>query len=104
MAGLREEISALDRRVLEQIANDAVYAHYVERQKEDVARLERDEGIVLPADLDYAAIEGLSAELRQKLSAARPETLAQAGRIDGMTPAALTLVLARVRRLQKRSA
>ena len=104
LAGMRDEIAGLDRGVLEQIGNDAVYAHYVERQKEDVARLERDEGIALPIDLDYAAIEGLSAELRQKLSAARPETLAQAGRIDGMTPAALTLVLARVRRLQKRPA
>jgi len=104
LGSLRSEIAALDRDALVQVANDALYAHYVRRQEDDVARLRRDEAIALPRDLDYTSIDGLSAELQEKLGAARPETLAQAGRIEGMTPAALTLILARVRRQQKLSA
>ena len=104
LSSLCPAIATLDRSALVQIANDALYAHYVRRQDDDIARLQRDEAINLPHDLDYLSIDGLSAELRQKLRFARPETLAQAGRIEGMTPAALTLILACVRRLQKRSA
>ena len=60
--------------------------------------MRRDEDLTLPADLDYAAIAGLSAEVRQKLSAVRPASLGQAGRIDGVTPAALTRLLSYVKR------
>jgi len=60
--------------------------------------MERDEALVIPDDLDFIQLEGLSHELRQKLNATRPATLGQAGRIDGMTPAALTVILARLRR------
>ena len=101
---LRPDFAELDRQALEQVANDALYAHYVKRQEADVARLERDESISIPADFDYRAIPGLSNELLGKLSAVRPETLGQAGRIEGMTPAALTLLLARLRQAQRRSA
>lgn len=104
LSSLCPAMATLDRSALVQIANDALYAHYVRRQDDDIARLQRDEAIVLPHDLDYLSIDGLSAELRQKLRFARPETLAQAGRIEGMTPAAMTLILACVRRQQKRSA
>ncbi|MEE4118825.1 MAG: tRNA uridine-5-carboxymethylaminomethyl(34) synthesis enzyme MnmG [Paracoccaceae bacterium] len=104
LSNLCPAIAKLDRSALGQIANDALYAHYVRRQDDDIARLQRDEAIALPHDLDYTSIDGLAAELRQKLGVARPETLAQAGRIEGMTPAALTLLLACVRQLQKRSA
>jgi tRNA uridine 5-carboxymethylaminomethyl modification enzyme len=69
-----------------------------------VAALRRDEATALPADLDYAAVAGLSAELRQKLASRRPATLAEASRIDGMTPAALFLLLALAKRPARRSA
>ena len=80
---------------------DALYAKYAERQDRDVAAIRRDEAEVLPDDLDYGAMSGLSGELRAKLSAARPDTLGQAARVEGMTPAALTLILAKVRQAQK---
>ena len=83
--------------ILEQVERDALYAPYLQRQAQDVERLRRDEGVILPTTLDYAAIGGLSAELRGKLAVTRPESLAQAARIEGMTPAALTQILMRVR-------
>ena len=79
--------------IREQIEIDAQYAGYIDRQKADIAAFRRDEGFVLPVDIDYLAVEGLATEIRQKLAAARPLTLGQAARIDGMTPAALTQLL-----------
>jgi tRNA uridine 5-carboxymethylaminomethyl modification enzyme len=84
--------------IASQIETDARYAVYLDRQAADVASYRRDESLHLALDLDYGSIRGLSSELRQKLEAARPETIGQAARIDGMTPAALTLLAARVRR------
>ena len=81
---------------------DAQYAGYLERQAADIAALRKDEALRLPADIDYAAIGGLSNEVRARLEAVRPTTLGQAGRIEGVTPSALTALLAHVRR--KRSA
>ena len=92
------ELGALDPAIAEQVAIDARYAVYLNRQQSDIAALRRDEALALPADLDYATIPGLSNEIRQKLESVRPATLAQAGRIEGVTPAALTLLLAHVRR------
>ena len=83
-----------------QLKNDALYANYIERQKRDIEALRRDEGHKIPVDFDYAKIDGLSNELKAKLLQSRPENLAQASRIDGMTPAALTLILSRLRRSQ----
>jgi tRNA uridine 5-carboxymethylaminomethyl modification enzyme len=80
-----------------QLEKDALYANYIERQQRDVEALKRDEGQVIPADFKYEPIDGLSNELKAKLSRARPENLAQAGRVDGMTPAALALLLARLK-------
>jgi tRNA uridine 5-carboxymethylaminomethyl modification enzyme len=77
---------------------DVGFAPYIERQQADVAAMKRDEAHEIPRDFDYASLSGLSHELRDKLMRARPETLAQAGRLDGMTPAALTLILAALRR------
>ncbi len=96
------ELGGLDGDTAEQIQNDARYAGYVERQRDAVQAMRREEARALPADLDYSAISGLSAELSRKLAGSRPETLAQAGRIDGMTPAALALVLAATRRREAR--
>jgi tRNA uridine 5-carboxymethylaminomethyl modification enzyme len=90
-------LGAEDPEILRQLERDARYAPYLERQAKDVARLRRDEAVPIPASLDYRHIAGLSGELRQKLEAVRPETVAQAARIEGMTPAALTLVLLRAR-------
>ncbi|MEL6240988.1 MAG: tRNA uridine-5-carboxymethylaminomethyl(34) synthesis enzyme MnmG [Pseudomonadota bacterium] len=88
----------------EQLQREALYANYIERQRRDIDRLKKDEGYRIPSDFDYAALNGLSNELRSKLDASRPETLAQASRVDGMTPAALALILAHLRQQDKRSA
>ena len=82
----------------EQIEIDAGYAGYLDRQAADVEAFRRDEALRLPAGLDYTAIGGLSNEVREKLAAIRPATLGQAGRIEGVTPGALTALLAHVRR------
>lgn len=81
-----------DSKVLEQAKRDALYSHYVERQKADVARLLREESQKLPTDFDFGSIGGLSFELASKLNAAKPATIAHAKKIDGMTPAGLLLV------------
>jgi tRNA uridine 5-carboxymethylaminomethyl modification enzyme len=81
-----------------QLKKDATYANYIARQARDVEMLRRDEGIAIPPEFDYAPLDGLSNELKAKLCAARPETLAQAARLDGMTPAALALILVCLRR------
>jgi tRNA uridine 5-carboxymethylaminomethyl modification enzyme len=82
----------------EQIEIDAAYHGYLDRQDADVATFRRDEGLLLPRDLDYRALGGLSAEVREKLHAVRPATLGQAARIEGVTPGAITALLVHVRR------
>jgi tRNA uridine 5-carboxymethylaminomethyl modification enzyme len=94
-------LSGLALDIRDQLKRDATYATYIERQQADVAAMKRDEAHEIPVDFDYAALSGLSNELRDKLLRARPETLAQAGRVDGMTPAALTLILAALRRMAR---
>jgi tRNA uridine 5-carboxymethylaminomethyl modification enzyme len=84
--------------VREQIEIDAIYDGYLDRQTADIAAFRRDEDLLLPADLDYRKVGGLSGEAREKLEAVRPATLGQAGRIEGVTPGALTALLAHVRR------
>ena len=91
-------LAQVDTGSRRQVEKDAMYAHYIDRQKRDVEALRRDEMHRIPKDFDYREIPGLSNELKQKLLKARPDTLAQAGRLDGMTPAALALLLARLRR------
>ncbi|MEL7040441.1 MAG: tRNA uridine-5-carboxymethylaminomethyl(34) synthesis enzyme MnmG [Pseudomonadota bacterium] len=85
-------------RIRDQVEIEAMYAGYIERQKEDVAALRREDSLLLPSDLDYGAIGGLSNEVRSKLEQVRPATLGQAARIEGVTPGALTALLAFVRR------
>jgi tRNA uridine 5-carboxymethylaminomethyl modification enzyme len=82
---------------VEQLEIDAQYAGYLDRQDADIVAFRRDEARALPAGLDYGAISGLSNEVRHKLERIRPATLGQASRIEGMTPAALTLILAHVK-------
>ena len=81
-----------------QIETDAKYAVYLDRQSADIAAFRRDEALTIPRDLDFAALPGLSNELRVRLTAIRPGTLGQAQRIEGMTPTALTLIAAHLRR------
>ncbi|MGE4610309.1 MAG: tRNA uridine-5-carboxymethylaminomethyl(34) synthesis enzyme MnmG [Paracoccaceae bacterium] len=99
------ELDEIPEKIARQIENDARYAHYIKRQKNDVEAMRRDEALRIPGDIDYSNIIGLSNELRGKLSQIQPSTLGQAGRIDGMTPAGLTLILASIRKPgRKRSA
>jgi tRNA uridine 5-carboxymethylaminomethyl modification enzyme len=92
VASLKGEATP-DEQAAEQVAIQAKYAGYIDRQQEDIDRLRRYEHTRLPAELDYDVVDGLSNEVRQKLSQARPETLARAGRIPGVTAAAVSLLL-----------
>ncbi len=102
VAELWPEFAGLPRHVREALEADALYSGYLARQEADIIALRRDESLILPGTMDYAAIPSLSAELRQKLQRVRPASLGQAARIDGMTPAALTAILGHVRRYQIR--
>jgi tRNA uridine 5-carboxymethylaminomethyl modification enzyme len=104
LEALRPELAVVPVEIQEQLKRDALYASYVERQAKDVESLRRDEAHEIPANFDYEKLTGLSNELRLKLSAVRPETLGQAGRVEGMTPAALTLILAKLRQNARKRA
>jgi tRNA uridine 5-carboxymethylaminomethyl modification enzyme len=104
-AGIWPDLRALPAYAVEALEADALYAGYLDRQDADIIALRRDESLALPQDIDYPAIPSLSNELRQKLARVRPATIAQAERIDGITPAALAVLIAFVRKGQlKRSA
>ena len=94
----RPEIANWSAQVRQQIEIDAGYAGYLDRQASDAEALRREEALALPVDLDYAAIGSLSNEVREKLTLVQPRTLGQAGRIEGMTPGALTALLSHVKR------
>ena len=98
LARIWPQIGAWSPAVREQVEIDAAYAGYLDRQAADAEAFRRDESLRLPASLDYGAVGGLSNEIREKLSAIRPLTLGQAARIEGMTPGALTALLAHARR------
>ncbi len=99
---LTDEPLSVDPLIQKQIKCDALYANYIARQDKDIAAMERDEQQLIPMNLDYSAISGLSNEMVLKLTNARPETIAKAGRIDGVTPAALMLVLSQLRKSNTR--
>ncbi|MEM6758879.1 MAG: tRNA uridine-5-carboxymethylaminomethyl(34) synthesis enzyme MnmG [Pseudomonadota bacterium] len=101
---LKPALSRMDQTTREQLSRDALYANYIARQQQDVDRLRKDERHVIPPAFEYEAVTGLSNELRSKLERVRPHDLAQAGRIDGMTPAALALILGRLRHIEKKRA
>ena len=95
-------LASIPAKVAIQLEVDARYACYVDRQAQDVEALRRDEAAAIPLDFDYEALPSLSAEMRQKLVRQRPSTLAQAGRMEGMTPAALLLILSHLKARSKR--
>ena len=96
------EIASLEPGIAAQLEVDARYASYVKRQAEDVAILRRDEAVAIPLDFDFASLPGLSNEVKHKLAKYQPATIAQAAKIDGMTPAALLILLARLKKAGRR--
>ncbi|MCF4096915.1 tRNA uridine-5-carboxymethylaminomethyl(34) synthesis enzyme MnmG [Maritalea mediterranea] len=92
------ELKNLDEKVVEQVSVDAQYAVYLDRQQADVEAMQRDEKRAIPEWMDYSQLSGLSGEMRQKLEQARPKTIAHAQKIEGITPAAITLILAVIKR------
>lgn len=104
LATIWPDIAAWPDAVREQIEIDALYAGYLDRQEADILAFRKEERLRLPADLPYREIAGLSHEVRQKLEAARPQTVGQAGRIEGVTPAAIAVLLAYVKKRDLRCA
>jgi tRNA uridine 5-carboxymethylaminomethyl modification enzyme len=102
IARIWPRFGALDRKIAEQIEIDAKYAVYLDRQAADVDSYRRDEALTLGDDVDYEALPGLSNEVRHKLKAHKPRTIGHASRIDGITPAALTLLAAHVHRERRK--
>jgi tRNA uridine 5-carboxymethylaminomethyl modification enzyme len=98
LAGIWPAFGGLDPKIAEQLETDAKYEVYLSRQAADVESYRRDESLVLPEDIDYGVLPGLSNEVRHKLKTHRPRSIGQAGRLDGVTPAALTLLVAHMRR------
>ncbi len=98
LAAIWPQLAGLAPKIAEQLEIDAKYDVYLARQAADIAAYRRDESLAIPDGIDYSTLKGLSNEARQKLQAARPGTISQAGRIDGMTPAALMLIVAHLKR------
>ena len=98
VAQLWPELAALPTFAREALEADALYAGYMDRQEAEIASLRKDEGLLIPTDLDYFAIPSLSMELRQKLARAKPASVAQAGRVEGMTPAGLACLLGHIKK------
>ena len=101
IAALVPSFMDFDPVVRSQVARDALYAQYLHRQQDEASALKREEAAEIPAEFDYSALHGLSNELTAKLERRRPANMAQAGRIEGMTPAALTLILAHLRKARR---
>lgn len=101
---LMPKLAELDLETQKQLEREATYASFLSRQQRDIDRIAKDEAHKIPETFDYQPIDGLSNELKAKLLLVRPSTLAQAGRIDGMTPAALALLLAKIKQFEKKSA
>ena len=98
-----QSLKEVDTEIRRQIVRDAQYASYIERQNLDVERLRKEEACPIPRDFDFSTVSGLSAELLLKLQHVQPETLGQAGRIEGITPAALSLIFVKLRQREARS-
>jgi tRNA uridine 5-carboxymethylaminomethyl modification enzyme len=98
LASIWPELRSLPAKVAEAMDIEASYAVYMKRQAVDIADIKRDEDRVIPADFDYSVLSGLSNELKQKLKRAQPFNIAHAAKVDGMTPAAISLLLVHLRR------
>jgi len=98
---LEPKLIKIDEETLKQIQKDATYVNYLDRQRKDIDTIKKDERVLIPMNLDYNSIQGLSTELKLKLSRARPKNMLQASNIDGITPAALMLVMDKIKFLGK---
>ncbi len=96
--------SEIPEKTREQLRRDALYVNYIKRQASDIEALKRDQGLKIPQELDFLRLPGLTNEVASKLAEAAPSTIAQAARIEGVTPAALTLILGHIRRFQGKKA
>ena len=103
LARIWPQLADIPDNLISRLEADAKYSVYLDRQAEDVARYRRDDSAILPADLDYGGLSGLSTEIKQKFIAVRPASLGQARRIEGVTPAALALLAAHARRAERSS-
>ena len=100
LAAIAPQLSKIPKEIASQLERDALYSHYVERQMRDIEGMKRDSNKLIPYNMSYDSISGLSNELKSKLKTALPDNLAQAARIDGITPAALMLVAAEIKKRQ----
>ncbi len=98
LASVWPELHSLPKKVAEALEIEAAYAVYLERQTADIQSVQRDEDRRIPEDFDFSSVSGLSNELKLKLDRARPRNIAQAGKVDGMTPAALALIISLVKK------
>ncbi len=94
-------IATCDLKILKQVQNDAIYSRYLDRQQIEIDQLKQQEAVTIPRHFDYIGLAGLSGELREKLTLTRPDTLARASRIEGMTPAAMMLLYVGVRKAER---
>ncbi|WP_419907084.1 tRNA uridine-5-carboxymethylaminomethyl(34) synthesis enzyme MnmG [Hoeflea sp.] len=100
LASIWPELGTVDQKISEPVETEAAYAVYLDRQVRDIAAQRKEEQRFIPETFDYSVLAGLSNELRQKLDRARPRTIAHAAKIEGMTPAAITLILAQLRKIE----
>jgi tRNA uridine 5-carboxymethylaminomethyl modification enzyme len=98
------ELEQFDGDSLDRLAIEAHYAVYMDRQKADIESVRRDENLLIPAGIEFNSIAGLSNELRNKLNDRQPKSIAEAQRIEGMTPAGIALIIAQIRKQQKSAA
>ena len=96
-------LSLIEREIQQQVHRDSLYSNYIDRQKKDIEAIKRDEAIKIPSSFDYKSMSGLSNELKNKLLTQKPKNIAQASRIEGMTPAALFLILSKVKQSQNQT-
>jgi tRNA uridine 5-carboxymethylaminomethyl modification enzyme len=101
LSALWPELTDLDRKTTETLETEALYSVYLERQQADVAQMRREETRLIPKDIDFSAVPGLSNELKQKMRDRRPRSIADAQRVDGMTPAALAIIVAQIRHYEE---
>ena len=99
--GLWPELASIEPKTAERLETEAKYAVYLDRQSADAAQIRREEQRSIPTDLDFSGVPGLSNEIKQKLRARSPKSLAEAQRIDGMTPAALAIIVSHIRHSER---